>query len=126
MWEESCMIILQSEIWMVEFYPKVGSEIAKLRPAVVVSSNEIGKLPLKTIVPITEWSSQYAHYPWMVKLEKNTQNGLSKTSAVDCFQIKNFSHERFVEKLGSVDALFLATIHATIVKTLNPLYSLQK
>jgi len=120
------MTILQSEIWMVEFYPKVGSEIAKLRPAVVVSSNEIGKLPLKTIVPITEWSSQYAHYPWMVKLEKNTQNGLSKTSAVDCFQIKNFSHERFVEKLGCVDALMLSTIHATIVKTLNPLYSLQK
>ena len=58
--------------------------------------------------------------------EKNTQNGLSKTSAIDCFQIKNFSHERFVEKLGSVDALFLATIHATIVKALNPLYSLQK
>lgn len=126
MQEESFMTILQSEIWMVEFYPKVGSEIAKLRPAVVVSSNEIGKLPLKTIVPITEWSSQYAHYPWMVKLEKNTQNGLSKTSAVDCFQIKNFSHERFVEKLGFVDALMLATIHATIVKTLNPLYSLQK
>ena len=120
------MTILQSEIWMVEFYPKVGSEIAKLRPAVVVSSNEIGRLPLKTIVPITEWSSQYTHYPWMVKLEKNTQNGLSKTSAVDCFQIKNFSHERFVEKLGSEDALMLATIHATIVKTLNPLYSLQK
>lgn len=118
------MTILQSEIWMVAFYPKVGSEIAKLRPAVVVSSNEIGRLPLKTIVPITEWSAQYAHYPWMVKLEVTGLNGLSKISAVDCFQIKNFSHERFSEKLGMVDAKMMELIHATIVKTLNPLYSL--
>ncbi len=120
------MTILQSEIWMVEFYPKIGSEIAKLRPAVVVSSNEIGKLPLKTIVPITEWSPQYSNYPWMVKLEKSTLNGLSKLSAVDCFQIKNFSHERFVEKLGSIDGTILTMIHTTIAKTLNPLYSLAK
>lgn len=119
------MTILQGEIWMVEFYPKVGNEIAKFRPAVVVSSNEIGRLPLKTIVPITEWSTQYSHYPWMVKLEKSTCNGLSKASAVDCFQIKNFSHERFIEKLGSVDSDEMITLHATIVKTLNPLYSLQ-
>lgn len=119
------MIILQSEIWMVAFYPKVGSEIAKLRPAVVVSSNEIGRLPLKTIVPITEWSAQYSHYPWMVRLEASTLNGLSKTSAVDCFQIKNFSHERFSEKVGMVDAVTLALIHTTIVQTLNPLYGLK-
>ncbi|WP_051906598.1 MULTISPECIES: type II toxin-antitoxin system PemK/MazF family toxin [unclassified Sulfurospirillum] len=120
------MTILQSEIWMVEFYPKVGSEIAKLCPAVVVSSNEIGRLPLKTIVPITEWSAQYAHYPWMVKLEVSTQNGLSKTSAVDCFQIKNFSHERFSEKLGVVDAVTLELLHTTIAQTLNPLYGLKR
>jgi len=118
------MTILQSEIWMVEFYPKVGSEIAKLRPAVVVSSNEIGRLPLKTIVPITEWSAQYSFYPWMVKLEKSPENELSKTSAIDCFQIKNFSHERFFERLGVVESSTLASIHATILKTLNPLYSL--
>ena len=118
------MTILQSEIWMVEFYPKVGSEIAKLRPAVVVSSNEIGRLPLKTIVPITEWSAQYSHYPWMVKLEATAQNGLSQTSAVDCFQIKNFSHERFSERVGVVERITLELIHSTIAKTLNPLYTL--
>jgi mRNA interferase MazF len=120
------MTILQSEIWMVEFYPKVGSEIAKLRPAVVVSSNEIGRLPLKTIVPITEWSAQYAHYPWMVKLEASVKNGLSKPSAVDCFQIKNFSHERFSERLGTIDAATLELIHTTIAQTLNPLYGLKR
>jgi len=118
------MSIKQAEIWLVRFYPKVSSEIAKLRPAVIISHDTIGKLPLKTIVPITDWKATYAHYPWMVQIEPNEQNGLSKISAIDCFQIKNFSDERFVEKLGSIDALMLQTLHQTILKTLNPIYSL--
>ena len=82
---ETSMNINQGEVWMVEFFPKVGSEITKLRPAIVVSHNEIGRLPLKTIVPITDWKNNYAHYPWMLKIEADTLNGLSKTSAIDCF-----------------------------------------
>ena len=118
------MSINQGEIWMVEFFPKVGSEIAKLRPAVVVSHNEIGRLPLKTIVPITDWKKNYFHYPWMLKIEVDTLNGLSKTSAIDCFQIKNFANKRFVKKIGEIDEKMMKKIHSTIVKTLNPLYVL--
>ncbi|MEA2028275.1 MAG: type II toxin-antitoxin system PemK/MazF family toxin, partial [Campylobacterota bacterium] len=33
---EIFMSIKQGEIWLVEFFPQVGSEIAKLRPAIVV------------------------------------------------------------------------------------------
>ncbi|KYJ86572.1 type II toxin-antitoxin system PemK/MazF family toxin [Sulfurovum riftiae] len=119
------MNIEQGEIWLVEFFPKVGSEIAKRRPAIVVSHNSIGRLPLKTIVPVTDWKMNYTHYPWMIKVGNNRINGLSKISAVDCFQVKNFSHSRFVEKLGNVDAKLLVKIHETIVKTLNPIYIVQ-
>ncbi len=116
------MNINQGEIWLVKFYPQVGNEITKLRPAIVVSHNKIGKLPLKTIVPITQWSDKYALYPWIVKLEENRENGLSKKSAVDCFQIKNFSNDRFEQKIGFIDDATLTNIHATILKTLNPMY----
>ncbi len=119
------MTINQGEIWMVEFFPKVGSEITKLRPAIVVSHNTIGRLPLKTIVPITDWKNNYAHYPWMLKIENDALNSLSKISAIDCFQIKNFSNERFIEKIGSVDEIMIKKVHETIAKTLNPVYSLQ-
>ncbi|CAA6819646.1 MAG: Death on curing protein, Doc toxin [uncultured Sulfurovum sp.] len=120
---ETSMNINQGEIWMVEFFPKVGSEITKLRPAIVVSHNEIGRLPLKTIVPITDWKNNYTHYPWMLKIEKKASNGLSKTSAIDCFQIKNFANERFIEKVGLVDEVMIKKVHETVVKTLNPVYS---
>jgi mRNA interferase MazF len=118
------MNINQGEIWMVKFFPKVGSEISKLRPAVVVSHNEIGRLPLKTIVPITDWKSNYAHYPWMVKIENSEANGLSKSSAIDCFQVKNFANERFIKKVGDIDNAILLIVHKTITKTLNPMYRL--
>ena len=109
---------------MVEFFPKIGSEITKLRPAIVVSHNEIGRLPLKTIVPITDWKNNYTHYPWMLKIENNTLNSLSKISAIDCFQIKNFANERFIKKIGNLDNLMLKKVHETIAKTLNPIYVL--
>jgi len=122
---EIFMTINQGEIWMVKFFPKVGSEISKLRPAVVVSHNEIGRLPLKTIVPITDWKSNYAHYPWMLRIENSDSNGLSKLSAIDCFQIKSFANERFINRVGDVDEITLFRIHETIAKSLNPLYTLQ-
>ena len=116
------MNIEEGEVWLVEFFPKIGSEITKRRPAIVVNHNSIGKLPLKTIVPVTDWKASYSHYPWMIKVENSGMNGLSKLSAIDCFQVKNFSHSRFVEKLGSVDRELLVKIHETIAKTLNPAY----
>jgi len=118
------MSISQGEIWMVEFFPKVGSEITKLRPAIVVSHNTIGKLPLKTIVPITDWKPNYIHYPWMIAIQPNELNGLLKDSVIDCFQVKNFANERFNKKLGSIDNTMLKKIHEVVVKTLNPNYSL--
>jgi len=118
------MSINQGEVWMVEFFPKVGSEITKLRPAIVVSHDTIGRLPLKTIVPITDWKPNYIHYPWMIKIEPNSSNGLSKSSAIDCFQVKNFSNERFSNKIGTIDSITIKKIHETIAKTFSPLYLL--
>lgn len=118
------MTISQGEVWLVEFFPNIGSEIGKKRPAIVVSDNNIGKLPLKTIVPVTHWSSKYKAYPWMLELEKSSDNGLAKHSAIDCFQVRNFSDQRFLKRLGVIDKAFLFEIHQTITKTLNPAYKI--
>jgi mRNA interferase MazF len=119
------MNIRQSEVWLVNFFPKVGSEISKERPAIVVSHDEIGRLPLKIIVPVTDWKPNYAHYPWMVRVENSVGNGLSKVSAIDCFQVKNFANQRFVKKLGSINDDILKIAHSTIAKALNPAYVLK-
>jgi mRNA interferase MazF len=38
----------------------------------------------------------------MTKIEPSNDNGLSKTSAADAFQVRSVSKDRFVEKLGNL------------------------
>lgn len=118
------MNINQGEIWLVRFYPQTGSEVSKQRPAIVINHNTIGKLPLKVLVPVTEWKEKYQNYPWMIQLLPEQVNQLAKESAVDCFQLKNFSDQRFVKKLGEINNTTLEEIHATVVKVMNPSYKL--
>ena len=90
----------QGEIWLINLDPTVGAEITKTRPAIIVSDNSLGKLPLKVIVPITDWKARYEIAPWMVKIEPDNVNGLTKDSSADCFQVRSVSEERFVRKIG--------------------------
>jgi mRNA interferase MazF len=94
----------RGEIWLINLDPTIGAEIKKTRPAIIVNSDALGKLPLSVIVPITDWKDHYAIAPWMVKLNPNLQNGLSKISSADCFQVRSVSQSRFVKKLGIVRA----------------------
>ena len=92
----------RGEIWMIDFDPSIGAEIQKVRPAVVISVDRVGRLPLRLVVPITDWKTQYAGYPWFVELPVTPANGLSKDSGADAFQIKSISLSRFVQRLGEV------------------------
>jgi len=94
--------MLRGEVWRINLSPTVGAEIRKTRPVVIVSSDEIGILPLKIIVPLTDWKERYEEVVWMTKIESNDNNGLAKTSAADAFQVRSVSQERFVRKLGKV------------------------
>ena len=49
----------QGEIWLINLDPTVGAELKKTRPAVIVNDDALGKLPLKIIVPITDWKDRY-------------------------------------------------------------------
>ena len=92
----------QGDVWLVDLEPTIGAEIKKTRPAVIVSDNAIGKLPLKIIAPITQWKDYFIEAPWMVKIEPTQQNWLVKTSSIDCFQIRSILQERLHSKIGEV------------------------
>jgi mRNA interferase MazF len=100
----------RGEIWLINLDPTVGAEIIKARPAVILNVDEVGVLPLRIIVPITEWKEHYSQAPWLVKIEPDKQNGLDKTSAADTFQIRSLSTERFIRALGKVDNESFSTI----------------
>ena len=49
----------QGDIWLINLDPAIGAEIKKTRPAVIISDDSLSKLPLKVIVPITDWKDRY-------------------------------------------------------------------
>ena len=59
----------RGEIWLISLDPAIGAEIKKTRPAVIVSSDAIGVLPLKVIVPLTDWKDRNHIAHWMVPVE---------------------------------------------------------
>ena len=94
----------KGEIWLINLDPTIGAEIHKTRPAVIVSEDAIGILPLRVIVPLTDWKERYAVAPWMIAITPDVQNGLAKPSAADAFQIRSVAQERFVQRIGALNS----------------------
>ena len=109
----------RGEIWLVNLDPTIGSEIRKTRPAVIVSSDLVGILPVKVIVPFTGWKDRYGQAPWMVRIDPDERNGLSKSSAADAFQIRSVSQQRLVQKLGILPSIQITQIVQAVVTVLQ-------
>ncbi|GBU28883.1 mRNA interferase PemK [Treponema sp. R8-4-B8] len=109
----------QGEIWSINLDPTVGAEMKKSRPALIINTDSLGKLPLKIIAPITDWKDHYDNYPWMVKVTPTKQNCLAKISAIDCFQIRSVSVERFINLVGSVESEIIAHTQEAITKVIG-------
>jgi len=93
--------IKRGDIWLVNFEPTEGTEIKKKRPAVVISSDSIGKLPIKLIAPFTGWQASFTNSIWHVKIVPDSTNNLRKTSSVDALQVRGVDVKRFIPpKLG--------------------------
>jgi len=92
----------RGELWLIDFDPAVGAEIRKLRPAVVVSVDTVGRLPLRIVVPVTDWKPVFSNLSWFVFLAASKSNGLKKDSGADAFQVKSLSSDRFVRRIGVV------------------------
>ena len=104
----------QSEIWEINLSPTVGAEIKKKRPAIIINDDSIGVLPLRVIVPITQWKDKFSGAIWMIRIEPDSQNRLSKLSAIDTFQIRSISTARFIKKVGLISPDILSEIKTAV------------
>src|SRR3989344_7825785 len=96
------MEIKRGDILLVNFEPVKGSERGKIRPALVIQSNNLNKFSSLTIVaPIT--SKIYEkEYPTNVLLNKGT-SGLKNDSTILLNQIRALDKRRVIKKIGSAD-----------------------
>jgi len=104
----------RGEIWAVRFDPTVGEKMKKVRPALVVQENGLGKLKLTIVVPITDWKERYSDFPWHTKLDPSASNGLEKESSADALQVKSVSNERCLRRIGFVSSMELENVAAAV------------
>jgi len=104
---------------LVNLDPTIGAEIQKKRPVVIVSSDAVGKLPLKLVAPITSWREQFTQSFWHVRINPDKMNGLAKPSAVDTLQLRGVDVQRFVHKIGRVSAPTMEEIVAAIAAVIE-------
>jgi mRNA interferase MazF len=85
----------------------------------VISSDAVGRLPIKLIAPITDWKDHYSGNIWHVRIVPDEVNGLSKSSAVDALQLRGMDHKRFVRRLGTVSSELLEEIVLAITAVIE-------
>lgn len=109
----------RGEIWLIGFDQTVGSEINKTRPTAVVSSDAMGILPVKLVVPLTGWQDSFAGTLWHVRIEPDALNHLDKVVSADTLQLRCVAVERFIKRKGRLSAPHLEEIVAAIVAVIE-------
>ena len=103
----------------MDFDPTKGSEIKKTRPAVVISSDGVGKLPIKLVVPLTHWDESFKGVHWHVQVRPDGLNGLDQVDSADILQMRCVAVQRFDRHLGRISENLLAQIAAAIASVIE-------
>jgi mRNA interferase MazF len=111
--------VKRGEIWLVNLDPTIGSEIKKTRPVVIISSDLVGILPLKVIVPFTDWKDRYATASWMVRVDADDNNGLRKSSAADGLQVRSVFQQRLIKRLGVLTSVQVEQIMQAVINVIQ-------
>ena len=90
------MVILRSEIWLIDLEPALGGEMNKLRPCVVVSPDEANQF-LHTVI-VAPLTSTIRNYPSRVSCVFKRKKG---QIAID--QLRALDKSRFIKKAGRLD-----------------------
>ena len=79
-----------------------------------VQEDDLGRLALYIVVPLTDWKERYTSFPWHTQILATIANGLTKDSSADSIQVKSVSEERFLKKLGGMSSDELENVVAAV------------
>ncbi|MFN0145330.1 MAG: type II toxin-antitoxin system PemK/MazF family toxin [Dehalococcoidia bacterium] len=88
---------------MGEPRPDGGAELRKSRPALVVSADGVGNLPVRMVVPFTTSQPRFDVQRNKVRIAATESNGLARDSAADVLQARAVSLERFASRVGFLE-----------------------
>ena len=88
-------------------------------PALVISRDDVGVLPLRTVVPVTSWQEKFSVVPWMFALNPDAPNGLKSKSAADCFQTRSLDVSRFISRWGELDSATVEQVAVVVAEVIG-------
>lgn len=105
------------DVVLVALDPTLGSEMRKTRPCLLL---EAGGSPLNLVIalPITD-NTPPRSSPLFVPIADLSLAGLTKPSAVDCYQLRTVSLERIGKRLGSAGSETLDTVRSRLAVLLD-------
>jgi mRNA interferase MazF len=106
------------EIYEVNMEPVIGSEIGKIRPALIISNdvnNEFSKTV--TILPITSKPANRV-YPFEIRVPKGIA-GLTLDSRIKADQIRTIDKRRLFKLRGTLPATIFPEIESAVKIHLN-------
>ena len=99
----------RGEVYRVSLDPTIGTEIAKTRPALIIS-NDIGNQFSERVVvaPITSQNTEKI-YPFEVLISAG-EGGLTQASKVLLDQIRSIDKQRLKKQLGTLSSERMAAV----------------
>lgn len=92
----------QWDIYLVNFEPAIGSEIQKMRPGIIVQSDEIDS-SLVSIMPLSSKVSKKGDND--IVISKTNANRLLSDSIIKTSQISSFDRRRLIHYIGKTSKL---------------------
>ena len=90
------MLINRFDVYLINLYPTVGSEIKKIRPCLIISPDEMN-LNIRTII-VAPMTTAGKDYPTRVRCTFKRKKG-----QIVLDQIRTIDKTRIIKKLGTID-----------------------
>ncbi|MCD0447408.1 type II toxin-antitoxin system PemK/MazF family toxin [Glycomyces sp. A-F 0318] len=107
----------RGDIYQVDFEPIRGAEANKARPAIIISHNMLNEAVEElgygviTVVPLTSNTKRVLQFQTLIPA---VGTGLSSDSKTLTEQIRSLSIERFIHRVGGLNAELLAQVEADL------------
>ena len=112
------MEIKRGEIYLVNLDPKLGSELGKTRPCLIIQNDIGNKYSTTTIIaPITS-NIMKQEYPTNVIIKKE-ESRLNKDSTILLNQIKTIDKSRIIKKISLLNNFIMRKVDMAIKVSLG-------
>lgn len=102
--------LCHGEIYLIRFSPSVGHEYQKIRPGIIMSSDEMLKRSsLFTCIALTSKVGNFVEED-DIFLKKDSENKLSSDSAIKMQHVCTFDKSRIHKYIGKIDLHTLGII----------------